>query len=38
MDKTNYREVCSGATGHAEALKVDFDPNVVTYGELVGEF
>lgn len=38
MDKTNYREVCSGKTGHAEACRIEFDPGVVKYGELVGEY
>jgi len=32
-----YREVCGGATNHAEALKIEFDPSIVPYGELVGE-
>jgi peptide-methionine (S)-S-oxide reductase len=33
-----YRAVCSGSTGHAEAIKVTFDPDVLTYGELLDMF
>ena len=32
-----YREVCSGVTDHAEALRIEFDPNIVSYAELVGK-
>ena len=32
----SYREVCTGTTQHAEALRIEFDPSVVTYDELVG--
>ncbi|THH28565.1 hypothetical protein EUX98_g5633 [Antrodiella citrinella] len=33
----SYRDVCTGVTNHAEALKIEFDPDVVKYDELVGE-
>ncbi|HKJ09917.1 MAG TPA: peptide-methionine (S)-S-oxide reductase MsrA, partial [Gammaproteobacteria bacterium] len=33
-----YREVCSGMTGHTEAVLVVFDPKTVTYGELLRVF
>lgn len=33
-----YRQVCSGNTGHAEAVKVTFDPSVVSYADLLRLF
>jgi len=30
-----YKEVCSGSTGHTEAVQLLFNPNVVTYKELL---
>jgi peptide-methionine (S)-S-oxide reductase len=33
-----YREVCSGATGHAEVVLIVFDPAVVSYGALLRVF
>ncbi len=33
-----YRQVCGGDTGHAEAIRVHFDPDVLSYGELLDIF
>lgn len=33
-----YQQVCTGATGHAEAVQVTFDPSVVGYRELLEVF
>jgi peptide-methionine (S)-S-oxide reductase len=33
-----YREVCSGLTGHAEVIQITFDPQVVSYKEILEVF
>ncbi|QAA81024.1 peptide-methionine (S)-S-oxide reductase [Aequorivita sp. H23M31] len=33
-----YREVCSGLTGHAEVIQVSFDPNIISYKDLLEIF
>jgi len=34
----SYREVCTGTTGHAEAVQITFDPAQITYRELLEVF
>ena len=38
MPQPSYQAVCSGATGHAEAVQITFDPTQVTYRDLLDVF
>ena len=38
MDNPTYRAVCNGDTGHAEVVQVHFDPNIVSYRDLLNVF
>jgi peptide-methionine (S)-S-oxide reductase len=33
-----YEEICNGDTGHAEAIQITFDPNIIGFGELLEIF
>ena len=36
--ETTYKEVCTGNTNHAEVVKLDFDPKVVSYEKILNFF
>ena len=36
--QTNYHEVCTGQTNHAEVVKLDFDPTIVSYEKILEVF
>ena len=38
LPNPSYEQVCSGATGHAEAIRIAFDPEVISYGDLLDIF
>ena len=37
-DAANYKAVCSGSTGHAEVIRISYDPSQVSYGQLLKVF
>lgn len=38
VENPSYAQVCSGTTGHAEVARIEFDPTVLTYQQLVEVF
>ena len=38
VDDPSYKQVCGGDTGHAEAIRITFDPALISYDELLDIF
>jgi peptide-methionine (S)-S-oxide reductase len=37
-ENPSYKDVCSGRTGHAEVIQIEFDPKQVSYGKILETF
>ena len=38
VESPTYKQVCTGTTGHAECLKIEYDPSKITFDELLEVF
>ena len=36
--KTSYKEVCLGSTNHAEVVRLEFDPDIISYEQIIEKF
>ena len=36
--KPTYKEICTGKTGHAEVAKIEFDPSLISYEQILNVF
>ena len=38
VDQPSYEQVCAGTTGHAEVVRLEFDPTVISYRDILEVF
>ncbi len=38
LENPGYKDVCTGTTGHAEVVQLEYDPDVITYQDLLSVF
>jgi peptide-methionine (S)-S-oxide reductase len=38
VDSPSYEQVCTGTTGHAEVVRITYDPSVISYSDLLDVF
>ncbi len=38
FNNPTYKDVCTGKTGHAEVIQIEYDPEIITYKELLKTF
>jgi peptide-methionine (S)-S-oxide reductase len=38
VENPSYKQVCNGTTGHAEAVQITFDPEIISYADLLQVF
>ena len=38
LDRPSYQDVCTDRTGHAEAVEIDYDPDTISYEQLLEAF
>jgi peptide-methionine (S)-S-oxide reductase len=38
VERPTYQQVCAGTTGHAEVVRVDYDPDIIAFSDLLDVF